>query len=513
MWHCTKPNPTLAPALFHLAPLPPAATDGIDHRKIRMNGSDVVAFRHDHDTWLRLRERGLMAPSPMRWYDWPGPYTPMSHQQETAEFFTRHRKCFCLSGLGTGKTLAAIWGMDYLMKQGAVRRAIIIAPLSLCRTVWVRELFKVCPRRKVAFLRGDRKSKQAMAADLNNEILVINPESLNLVQYHLPQVDLIIADEFTKFKTVSSIRYKTLRFVAKERRLWMMSATPAPQSPVDAYGPIKLVDPAWRMTKQDWQARTMIQVAPMTWVPMKGCERHIHENMQPAIRFTREECYDLEPVQTIPIEVELTKKQEKYIKDLELEGSAFIDEEEVTAASAASFFNKAQQIMLGFAYNTQGEAVEIGAGPTMDVIRDLVAASPTPVLVFAPFRAAVKKLQKELTKDFPSTKVITSEVNEKERSNIFDNFRTGEIKVIVAVPSTMSHGLTLIESNMVVWAGAPTSFEIYDQAIGRVARMGQTRQVVNYQIVNHAIGARLFSRLSTREKLQTTLLNLFKNGG
>ncbi len=56
--------------------------------------------------------------------------------------------------------------------------------------------------------------------------------------------DLIIVDEATHYKNAQSKRWKVLASVIKpETWLWLMTGTPAAQSPVDAYGLAKLVNP------------------------------------------------------------------------------------------------------------------------------------------------------------------------------------------------------------------------------------------------------------------------------
>jgi len=512
-WRCLQPDGGASPVLVHMGKLPEAVVSNVPHKELCLRGKDISVFRHDYDTWRKLRQVGAVVPSPLRHYDWPGPYTPKPHQVATADFQIEHDRGFVLNGIGTGKTAAALWAMDYLRRAGAVRRVLVVAPLTLCRNVWMRELFKILPRTRAVFLGGkDRKTKQSLAKDKQNEVLVINPESVGLIEDKLPEVDLLIVDEFTKFKNPGALRYKALFRASRGRRVWMLSATPAPQTPLDAFGPIRLVNPNIGLTKTSWRDMTMHHISTWTWKPKKTAVDTIHKYMQPAIRFTREECYELEDVQTIPLEVERTAKQSYLIRELFNEGSLLLESgEEVTAVNAGAFFQKAQQILLGFAYTANGPA-EIGATPLYETAREIVAGSDTPVLVFAPFKEAVYRLQKDLTKHGHRAKYITSDVNERERSEIFNQFQDKEIDAIVAVPGTMSHGLNLISGNVVVWCGAPTSFETYDQAIGRVARMGQTRQVVNYQLSNHRITDDLFKRLDTKEKLQTTLLKLYERG-
>jgi hypothetical protein len=79
-----------------------------------------------------LRNMKINAPSPIESkYKWTGKYTPFDHQKVTASFLTLNRKSFCFNEQGTGKTASAIWASDYLLKEGAINRVLVICPLSI----------------------------------------------------------------------------------------------------------------------------------------------------------------------------------------------------------------------------------------------------------------------------------------------------------------------------------------------------------------------------------------------
>ena len=76
-------------------------------------------------------------PSPINAkYDWPGLYKPFDHQRTTASFLTMHRRAFCFNEQGTGKTSSVIWASDYLIKIGAIRRVLVLCPLSIMSSAW-----------------------------------------------------------------------------------------------------------------------------------------------------------------------------------------------------------------------------------------------------------------------------------------------------------------------------------------------------------------------------------------
>ena len=77
--------------------------------------------------------------------------------------------------------------------------------------------------------------------------VIINYDGVEIVSDAVANggFDLIIVDEATHYKNPQTKRWKTLNaLMTPEKWLWMMTGTPAAQSPVDAYGLAKLVNPA-----------------------------------------------------------------------------------------------------------------------------------------------------------------------------------------------------------------------------------------------------------------------------
>lgn len=501
------------PVAISTAPLPPAALDGIEHVRATVAGRPVVVVRHDYQTWRGLRARGMLVPSPLSRYHWPGQFTPMSHQRETAEHFITYDRCFCLDPMGSGKTLAAIWAADYLQTVRAIRRVLVVAPLSITQHVWERELFVTLPHRRAAVLTGARARKQAIAADTRLDWLIVNPESVELVAAHLPEVDLVIVDEFTRFKNARSQRYRALRHVASDKRLWLMSGTPAPQAPTDAYGPIRLVNPE-RISFAQFQAMTMVKVSNFRWVAKREADQVIAQWMQPAIRHRRELCYDMPDVSEQDLVTDLTPAQKAAIQAFRDDAKATIGTAQVTAANAAAVLTKVLQVMAGGVYGTDAEGDQVvhhvPADPYFEAVERVVEQADTPVLVFVGFRSSAQATADHLeSKGYRVGRVLGGAGG---RAQVFDAFQAGELDAIVAIPGTMSHGLTLTNSRYVLWASPPFSFETYDQANGRVIRKGQKNDVIIYHLVQNKLASELFSRLKSKERLQEAVLHLLEGG-
>ena len=492
-------------------PLPPALLDGVPHRR----SDRVIVAKHDQQTWQQLKDRGVTLPSPMVHYDWPGQWTPRQNQKRTAAFLAAHRKAICLNGMRVGKTLSAIWAADFLHRQGAVRRMLVIAPLSTHVTVWERNYVYHLPHKRVALLHGPRERKQRIAADTRIEVLVVNPESLGIVADYLQDVDLVVVDEATAFKNARSKRWKLLNGIVKQRhaRLWLMTASPTPQSPEDAYGLLRLLHPEYISMRQ-WRDMTMVQVSTFKWVPKQTASQTVARWLQPSIRYTLADCGDVPTVQYEDIKCGLSKQQKAVLEDLKKSARAeFADKSSVTATNAAALLSKMLQVQAGGVYGLDTEdrrtVQAIPADDYFRAITEFVSEADTPVLVFAPFRSAAVAIEQHLReKAGLPTALVHGDVKREARNEAFNAVQAGTVQALVAVPSTMSHGLTLNRASYVLWAAPPFKAEEYSQANGRVLEAASNKHIVVAHIVPSKLATELYGRLKSKAQLQDTVLKL-----
>ena len=208
-------------------------------------GDGTVVVRWGVSEAHALKELGLSPPSPiMGRYTWTGRYTPFDHQKTTAAFFVMNQKAFCFSEMGTGKTASAIWAADYLMNMGIIKRVLVVCPLSIMDSAWRADLFSFAMHRRVDIAYGAAPKRRKIISG-NAEFVIINYDGIQIVEKEVAEggFDLIIIDEANHYKNPQTKRWKCLnRLVTEDTWLWMMTGTPAAQSPVDAYGIAKLVN-------------------------------------------------------------------------------------------------------------------------------------------------------------------------------------------------------------------------------------------------------------------------------
>lgn len=342
-------------------------------------------------------------PSPiMGQYNWPGLHKPFDHQKTTSAFLTLNPRAFCLNEQGTGKTGSVIWAADYLMKLGRIKRVLVICPLSIMDSAWRADLFKFAMHRHVDIAYGSRE-KRARIINSEAEFVIINYDGVEIVRDDIANggFDLIVIDEANAYKNVQTTRWKTLNKILKpDTWLWMLTGTPAAQSPVDAYGLAKLVNPK-NVPKfmSAFKDMVMYKVSQFRWVNKPNADTVVHEALQPAIRFTKEECLDLPELTYVTREVELTPQQKKYYELLRKQLVVSAVGEQITVVNAAVGMSKLLQVSCGAVYSDSGETLEFDIKNRYKVMREVLDETSQKALIFVPFKNTIEILSKKLQDD------------------------------------------------------------------------------------------------------------------
>lgn len=446
-------------------------------------------------------------------YKWTGKFKPFAHQKETSDFLSRRRKAFCFNEQGTGKTASVIWSADYLMKLGRIKRVLVICPLSIMKSAWQQDMFKFAMHRSCSVAHGDAKQRKKIIA-AGSEFVVINFDGLAVVKDEIINggFDLIVVDEANAYKNPMTNRWKVLRDVAAAAKgLWMLTGTPAAQSPLDAYGLAKLVNPD-NTPKYYGQFRdqVMYKVTQFKWVAKPGSQDTVHQVLQPAIRFERDQCLDLPPVTHVEREAPLTPQQAKYYKLLKDKMTMVADGESITAVNAATNLNKLLQISGGAVYTDTGEVVEFDVSNRLNVVLEVIEESSHKVLVFVPFTHTIELLKATLDKHGVSNDVINGKVSVNKRSDIVTRFQEKpDPYVLIIQPQAASHGLTLTAANTIIWYAPVTSVETYLQANARINRPGQHNPMTIVHIKGSEIESRLYSMLQSNINNHEKIIDLY----
>jgi SNF2 family DNA or RNA helicase len=482
-----------------------------------VKGQSLMAVPHTVETARLLYNLGVHVPSPIEhYYDWAGSQ-PFDSQRKTAAMLSIHRRAYVLSEMGVGKTRATLFAIDYLMRELKIDKVLITAPLSTLVGVWENEIFEVFPHLQAVVLHGSRE-KRLKLLKTPADIYIINHDGVKVIQQELmrrPDINCVVVDELATYRNSKSGRWKTLQPLVKSAKYaWGLTGSPTPNEPTDAYGQVKLLTPEnVSFSFKGFQQQTMRQITTFRWLPRPEANDIVQSVMQPSVRYTRDECFDLPPVTYSNRTVEMDPRAAQAYKKMMSELAVQVQAEEIKAANEGVKLSKLLQLSSGFVYDADGKAHYVGGVNRIRTVFEIIEQTDDKVIVFASFRFQVELLARALSKRY-EVAAIHGGTPKSVRDAAFTGFqKSTSPRVIVAHPATMAHGLTLTAASTIIWFSPVTSLEIYEQANARITRPGQTQHAHIIHIMSAPIENRVYQRLRTKSKMQGALLELFKQPG
>ena len=505
----------------------------IVHRDAHGNGESVLV-RWTLPNMQRLASLGAPTASPMLvTYPFVGRHKPFRHQLLVCSFLTTHKRAYCFADMGTGKTLAIVHSVRYLMEVGEVSKVLVVAPLTTLQRTWVDEFFHVDPAMRVAKLHGTKQERIQLAAS-GAVVDIINYDGVELIFNELKanQYDCIIVDELTSYANHKTKKWKIAeRLFQSAKYLWGLTGTPLLRGSEAAYGMAKLINPVNCKFRSFYEFRNAIQRKVSDWVWIDRAEAHdvIYGMLSPAIRIKKSDCIDLPPVVHIYRETALNDSQRAFY--VELKKHQIIQDEQmsVTAVNKAVLAGKLLQVAAGCLYDDNGQVLEFDISERLEqayenIIRARAEASTNltgKTILFSPFKHTadyVARLLKEkkIYVDGRQRKlniaVVDGEVSAKRRDKIFSDFQhTPDLDVIVAIPQTMSHGLTLTAASCEVWFAPCASSETYVQACNRVDRPGQKENMTIVNLYGSPAEWQMYRNLRENKHNQNVMLDFYND--
>ena len=484
-------------------------------KRVTFSGNNLMLVRHGLDQTRLLRNMGLDVPAPIvSHYDWEGG-TPFAIQKRTAAMLTTNNRAYVLNGMGTGKTKSALWAWRYLNKQGDAGKLLVVAPLSTLNFTWAKEIFNTLPGVKIQVLHGTKAKRLQRLDDRDADVYIVNHDGLAVVADAIavrPDIDTCILDELATYRNGGATRTKVTRKVtARMKWLWGMTGSPAPNSPTDAWSQCTIITPTtvpkyFNRFRDD----VMMKITQFKWAPKQGALDKVFEIMQPAVRFTLDDVVELPDLVERTVEIDMGPKQAKVYKQMEEHAFTAIQNKEITAMNAGAVLSKLLQISCGYIYTREKEVVTLDNEARLTALVDAVDSTDRKVIVFVPFVHALEAIGKRLTSEGYDVRQVSGATPRAERDRIFNLFQnTSSVKVIVAHPQCMSHGLTLTAADTIIWFAPMPNLEIFEQANARIRRVGQKHKQQILMFSATKAEQKMYAKLRAKQKVQNTLLDMF----
>lgn len=482
---------------------------------------DTIAFPWTYANAACLALVDLPTVSPIyKDFNWPGPswFRPYQHQIRCADFLALRRRAYCFAGTGSGKTATAIWAALYLKQLGLIKRVLVLSPLSVLTDAWEMGLGRLLFGIDTFTIITGSAQKKAKLVKEDTTFHAINFEGVKNLHAELManNYDLVVIDESTKIKNRETDLWMLVYpLVAKALYSWQMTGTPTPMGPMDAYGQACMFDRFGdrKVSKYWFENLTTFQSGPFKRIPVQGWQGIVAQYLKPAIRIRTRDCVDLPPIVYTQRHIPMTPVQDAAIKMLRTQESVNLAGREVEGTNMAILLNKVVQIACGAVLDGEGTVIEMKATKRLNECLELALEAEGKTIIFAPFRAAVNSVAKYLRGKGLKVGIIHGGIAAGARQKVFNAFQLedkSEMDVLVAVPSAMSHGVTLTEASHTIWYAPVTSTETYLQANARMERNGQKRHMTVTEIWGDPREKQLYDIIAGRSKGQLTLLDIYK---
>jgi DNA-binding MarR family transcriptional regulator len=381
-----------------------------------------------------------------------------AHQQNIIE--ENKPKAGLFLGTGSGKTLTAL-----LLSQGRV--------------------LVICPKTN----KEDRNwQREAAKNKLKTDLTVMSKEEFRRDHASLPAFNTVIVDEaHTCLGVTPNTRQRKKQIIpkasqlyealeeylerTKPERFYLVTAT-IMRSPMTVWGAARLLGRAWDFYdfRQTFHAR----------LPMPGREvwavkrdSKTKDRLAKAVQKIGyvgrlNDYFDVPDQNFKTIYLELTEKQRKRIKELELEYPEPIVR-----------VGKIHQVENGVLSGDEFSEPETFENQKIEKILEILSEYPK-LVVFAKYRAQIAQIEAVLRRE--GIPVLTMTGDTKDRGSVIKQANIWTQGVII-VQAQISAGWELPEYPCMVFASRTYSFVDYDQALGRIQRANNIKKNLYINLV------------------------------
>lgn len=426
------------------------------------------------------------------------------YQERAVEWIIDNPGAGLYLACGLGKTASTLTAISRLVKDGEVFSVLVVAPKRVAEYTWLQERDKWAKHLRMTVISGDQKERMRKVFE-PTEIHTISFDNLPWLVEQFGKrfpYDMLVIDEASGVKNPQSKRFKALKKVRKEfSRVVILTGTPAPNSLLDVWGGVFLLDGGERLGRTFTafkQAYFESDYMQWRWTPRKNSESEIYSKLADICMSMRAEDYLSLPDRIDNmVTVKLTAKEFDAYKRLARDFVLATDGGTITAVNAAVLCGKLQQMASGQIY-LEDRSIETIHSQKLDALSEIIdAAQGHPVLVFYQFQHERDRILAEI---------------EGAADLDVNLFMAGKQPVALAHPASAGHGLNLQSgSSEMVWYSLPWSLELYQQACARLHRQGQTKTVViHHLIVSESIDSEIVDALRNKATTQDSLINALK---
>jgi SNF2 family DNA or RNA helicase len=445
-------------------------------------------------------------------------FTPVEPQRLIDQHLQQCRDALIYVGMGIGKSAACLHRLNDLFLSGQAVSALVVAPVRVANLTWPMEVqqWEQFSWMRVANLRTEHGQRAFLFGTAH--LYTINYESLHtlvsLVERRGGTIpyDVVIFDELTRAKDPSSKRINLYRRrVPRAERHWGLTGTPMPNSWLDLFAQVRLIDNGQRLGGNFLEfKRTYFYGSEQSFTPWKekqGTQQALESKLSDiTVTLKSSDWLNIPDTVIEDVDIHFSPELQKRYRTLEEELVIELRKDKIlNVPSAAALVTKLLQFTSGRMYDDERDSHPIH-NLKFDALKKIVKAEG-PILVATIYQHEQTRIRKQ----FPQAKFFADAKSIGAQEQLIKAWNRGEVPILVAHPASVGHGLNLQHgSSTMVWISLTYSREQYEQMIARLARRGQEKVIKVYRLmvpgtVDDAVAEALAFKSANEQRLITAL--------
>lgn len=415
-----------------------------------------------------------------------------AHQIQTAEkvIHEMHGQAILADEVGLGKTIEAGLVLKEYLLRGLVKKALILTPASLVWQ-WYQELYeKFGIAAGVQRTQWDWEFADVLIASLDTAKREPHCSIISRINY-----DLLIVDEAHKLKSSSTASYRLVNSIQKKYCL-MLTATPVQNDLKELYNLIGLIKPGQLGSYHSFKKRFMADKrTPKNPDELRGLLSGVmirNRRDEGTVSFTQRVVHPI-IVSLGPKEQEIYQRVTDFVKARGKRAGAggllpLITLQREVCSSFLATALTLEKMMAGMSGSELEEAAallkelaQVKQNSKCDALERLVAQFQDKAIIFTEYRASQEYIRYRLEKAGYRTLAFDGSLSRGKKQWIRHLFQK-EAQFLVSTESG-GEGLNFQFCNLVVNFDLPWNPMRLEQRIGRVHRLGQTRDVHIFNLI------------------------------
>lgn len=388
--------------------------------------------------------------------------------------------------MGLGKTLQTI---ALILSETKNKKFLIVAPSSLLFN-WKSEFERFAPEVKVLIVEGDRKKREELISEIENNDVIITSYPLirrDIEFYKNYEFDMCILDEAQHIKNPESLNARSVKKINSRVR-FALTGTPMENNLSELWSIFDFVLPGLLYSKNEFLDK---YEKPILKYNDKNTLEHLKKTIAPFILRRKKSDVLNELPEKIETKLicEMTKKQNELYKAYLLKAREDVErlikngEFESNKIQVLKLLTRLRQICCHPSIFLEDYKGDSGKFNQLEELLEELIEGNHKVLIFSQFTSLLDLTKKILEEKKIKYSYLDGSTDVSKRKVIVDEFNNGKTDIFLLSLKAGGTGLNLTTADTVIHLDPWWNPAVEEQASDRAHRIGQKKVVQVFKMI------------------------------